>query len=1153
MSTFPALFAQSTAAPLDRSSVLEGKYSNINSSSGNRDASADPFQSFSSEIDFSPKLMMPPMDGEADKAIKRLIAGEPRPLRSPESSDIRKKTRTTSSLFFHSTTSDTASSSHPQISTIDRVSPSREIELDEIAEALLYDRVSRSSLSNGGNDCFINSSLQLLKSIGVPSFITMPNLAKFLNNEVKTDKDCRALRLEMANQVMAGTQEFDSQPTSVEPNPNNVVKKINECGTAVFQQDVSAFLLRLLEKVEVPQATFTETLTNQEQAEAPRIVQQKETLFPLTLPSLKEGMNSLTIQDILDCNLTLEFQMKWNDGDLNKTKVNQTRQLINPAPTSLVVSIGRFDFNDGRVIKRNDTIQGVLNSITFPLINGQLVIYQPNAIICHLGDSVNNGHYICYRKEGNIWWKFDDAIVSKATYEEDNETIHKNCYIVSYIKTDAASVREPWLTLPRNTEDRDIVAPEEIDFSHLIKSEKIDIPFEEKKANESITDHQITMPHVEAATKPKTVLKWNREVELQSIQDQIEELQRCSLENKAKKDTSSDSFEQWELEQSITMFNEASEYLDNAKRVIPLGMSDDTAFVLWKEAASLSKASAEQYMASAQIWIQGAIDEAKQLDTHADILLGQARSAKYLAKANEAEKNGNKELAEKWNEVAGKNQQAVEFLNQAIIAYASGRQVEGKNWNNAGGVFYKVADILDKAIEIETTAKPELALKWREVAQKKECSANPYAQAAKAYHEEETGEGSRWVFIGDTFYWISEKLEKAIEAERVGNLEEAQKWREAAELQVSSVEFYIQSLKACEQAAKTYQPIKKEEGYVWYLAADCLTKAASKLVKAIEAERVGNLEEAEKWCEVAEQYKNSVKPYTKLAKDFEQKNSYWESAGNNFRLVAERLEKAIEAENINKPEVAQKWREVAEQNKYAAECHTEAAEDRDQGQSKGIYVYQSKGVYALNIAGKEFDKSAEKLAGAIEAEGANKPEIAQKWREVAEHNKCSAEFFYKGARAQKEGKEKEGCNWRIAGDASIKAVEKLEKAINAEGDNKSEIAQKWREAAGQEIIATEFYIQAAISYKEGKDDEGIYLQKAAQSTHHIAARLERIIEEEIRGNSTIIQSFKEQVANFQKSVAEYMGKVEELQKQKASTEAAYIAKEQADIEEKRDI
>src|SRR3990167_1041673 len=445
------LFAQNNGIPLNQSSVLVGQYSNIGDYAENRDEVScssnksslseristpiGQLQSSSSNLDFSPKLMMPPME-EGERAIEKLGIGEKgvSKINGPEN-----LARVGSPL---SSPSAALSSSHNQALITSVISSTEETALDGNEEAILYDRVSRSGLANGGNDCFINSSLQLLKALGLPFPATMPNLSRFLNNKVKPDEDCRALRLEMANEVMASTQEFDPQPNTEETNPNNVVKKIRKEGAAVLQQDAAAFLLCLLNKVEAPKITFTETLTNQEQTGTPRTAQREETLFPLTLPLSEEVVGGLTMQDVFDRSLTAEISMKWNDGDLDKTRVSQTRLFSNPAPEKLIVSIGRFRFDhiQQATTKRRNNIEGVLNTIKLPLINGEVAFYQPNAIICHLGDSANSGHYICYRKEENTWWKFDDSVVTEVVIDngtEDNENIAKNCYVISYVRSNA--------------------------------------------------------------------------------------------------------------------------------------------------------------------------------------------------------------------------------------------------------------------------------------------------------------------------------------------------------------------------------------------------------------------------------------------------------------------------------------------------------------------------------------------------------------------------------------------------------------------------------------------------------------------------------------------------------------------------------------------
>ncbi|HLB34404.1 MAG TPA: hypothetical protein VJK54_09260, partial [Chthoniobacterales bacterium] len=191
-------------------------------------------------------------------------------------------------------------------------------------------------------------------------------------------------------------------------------------------------------------------------------------------------------------------------------------------------------------------------------------------------------------------------------------------------------------------------------------------------------------------------------------------------------------------------------------------------------------------------------------------------------------------------------------------------------------------------------------------------------------------------------------------------------------------------------AAKTYSEIKKD--------------IVKNQKKAIEAEAADKPEIAEQWSEVAK--KQSEAAYL-LIKASEEKDWYkrdcWNDASMNFSDAAENLEKAIEAEEAGKPEIAQKYREAAWSYTKSARAYAEGKYAQEK-----INECQS-----WNKIGNRLNKVAENLEKAIEAEKAGKPEVTQKYRDAAGY--CT-----KSARAYAEGKTDEGYNW----DNAAKYLEK---------------------------------------------------------------------------------------------------------------------------------
>lgn len=56
-------------------------------------------------------------------------------------------------------------------------------------------------------------------------------------------------------------------------------------------------------------------------------------------------------------------------------------------------------------------------------------MYRLRGIVAHDG-SLNGGHYWCYMKQGDLWWKFNDQLV---TIVQQTEVDACNAYMLFYV------------------------------------------------------------------------------------------------------------------------------------------------------------------------------------------------------------------------------------------------------------------------------------------------------------------------------------------------------------------------------------------------------------------------------------------------------------------------------------------------------------------------------------------------------------------------------------------------------------------------------------------------------------------------------------------------------------------------------------------------
>ncbi|GEP41369.1 protein kinase domain-containing protein [Brevifollis gellanilyticus] len=277
-------------------------------------------------------------------------------------------------------------------------------------------------LTNGGADCFINSSLQLVAGIGgltVPK--DMPRLGNFLTGNIQNGGDCRGLRAELRTKAFTGDR--DIRDAIVD-------------GTAVSQQDAASAVSMLLDKIKAPKIEFTKTFTRNDNGDTRNGFSPPTHILTLQLP---RDPGQRTLSQVFTSNLTSQVEVGGWPNEVRNKQATQTLTLKGPAPDSTVISLSRFTYTplDGAA-KRRDVITGLTNPITLTDDQNRNVQYQANSIICHIGTGVESGHYVTYRKEGANWLLFNDnsevGVRVDLNTPPHKDRIERDSYVVGMAK-----------------------------------------------------------------------------------------------------------------------------------------------------------------------------------------------------------------------------------------------------------------------------------------------------------------------------------------------------------------------------------------------------------------------------------------------------------------------------------------------------------------------------------------------------------------------------------------------------------------------------------------------------------------------------------------------------------------------------------------------
>lgn len=92
-----------------------------------------------------------------------------------------------------------------------------------------------------------------------------------------------------------------------------------------------------------------------------------------------------------------------------KNQSEEKKYLRNPSNT-MIITMNRFaDLQDGHVLADMDI--KISNSVSLPVgpTGETRVNYNVVTTVCHLGETIGSGHFICYGKHGGLWYEFDDV------------------------------------------------------------------------------------------------------------------------------------------------------------------------------------------------------------------------------------------------------------------------------------------------------------------------------------------------------------------------------------------------------------------------------------------------------------------------------------------------------------------------------------------------------------------------------------------------------------------------------------------------------------------------------------------------------------------------------------------------------------------------
>ncbi|MEI6416763.1 MAG: hypothetical protein WCO92_03485, partial [Verrucomicrobiota bacterium] len=481
--------------------------------------------------------------------------------------------------------------------------------------------------------------------------------------------------------------------------------------------------------------------------------------------------------------------------------------------------------------------------------------------------------------------------------------------------------------------------------------------------------------------------------------------------------------------------------------------------------------------------------------------------------------------------------EALDYWQQATEADAHEEYEHFLFWKKAVEQEEASARYHHEAALSETSGSVDNAKLWRVSAQQSHILAERYAQVIPTLDSE--SEARRKINNADQFAYQSainlkesaQYLRSAVTTDVTGtaNADKAKLWRLAAE-KTQKLSEYEQSIATWIDRVEECFSNFRWAGFHVYLSlesADCLTTVVNYLKKAADA---NNPEISFLWNEAAQAtYYLAERCY-----EAEQVKSYHSTLVSLlFALqkvqqkvfIAEFTGKKTEAEKEGEHAVANEWNRALEASKVVLQLLSDIKEKKEDGKTN----LASNAWYCMSNIREDIVKL---MVKAIEAEVAEKPEIAKAWREAIQLKEYSSEKFFQSAKAIDEEKTEEGQSWGSVGTVFNLATNMLGEAIEAEEMGKPEIAKVWRVAVQLHERSAEFLSQAVKARVQGKLQEGESWKTGGSGFFEAAEKLGKSIKAEEDGKSEIAKVWQESVLLYERSTKFFSQAVEAFGKGK---------------------
>lgn len=363
--------------------------------------------------------------------------------------------RSIGSLFFPSSSSERKQELFDSNSdTSTDTPPSRSSSGSRINEPLSSQPLryeSRADITTGGifnpaQNCAVNASLQAYKTAVLASQIAprAPTaLSHFLSTDYLSWGESLRLHSEMIALMKRHGVYVESENRSLQ----------EEEGVITSQQDAGEFLSALLQEKGMPQVIFEQRFHFQDDFEKAGQCTSPDPFLRLTIEApIKK---KYTIQELIDANLQSSVSIKREDNSpQNEQAIQQLFLPQGQAPKILFVQLARYSASyeggNRHEEKLQCTLSGLGNPIFLPELPLQgnpnsLIEYEPLAFVCHIGGSLQEGHYITYCKKNERWIRYDDDQVDDITdtfSRDDQFNICRYCYIIVYQKKEPASLTQ---------------------------------------------------------------------------------------------------------------------------------------------------------------------------------------------------------------------------------------------------------------------------------------------------------------------------------------------------------------------------------------------------------------------------------------------------------------------------------------------------------------------------------------------------------------------------------------------------------------------------------------------------------------------------------------------------------------------------------------